>query len=130
MPRSLHEATKSKKRGRSSIQSKKRGTQRKMPRSCTSIPPVHGDRKLLMICSPATDARGEDCNELETRGYTRNSADDCGLPPGSDPFQKDHGRWTVAYALEYFLAPQRGVVRTCRFRRSEERRVGKECRSR
>src|SRR5438477_97986 len=60
MPRSLRARTRSNKRGLSSIQSRKPGTQRKMLRSYISIPPDRGDRKLPMICSPATATRGED----------------------------------------------------------------------
>src|SRR6476620_5975498 len=60
MPRSLRVATRSKRLGRSSILSRKRGTQRKMRRNYTFIPLDHGDLKLPMICSPATVARGED----------------------------------------------------------------------
>src|SRR6266436_6499974 len=60
MPRSLRVATRSKRPGRSSILSRKCGTQRKMRRSYISIPLDRGDRKQPMICSPATDGRGED----------------------------------------------------------------------
>src|ERR1051326_4570384 len=34
---------------------------RKMPLTYIFIRRAHGDRKLLMICSPAMAARGEDC---------------------------------------------------------------------
>src|SRR5438552_9502685 len=60
MLRSLRAQTRSNKPGLSSIQSRKPGMQRKMLRSYISIPPDRGDRKLPMICSPATAARGED----------------------------------------------------------------------
>src|SRR5213592_1270809 len=60
MPRSLHARTRWSKPGRSSIQSRKRGTQRKMLRSYISIPRDRGDRKLPMICSLARAGRGED----------------------------------------------------------------------
>src|SRR5260370_6460477 len=60
MPRSSRVATRSKRHGRSSILSRKPGTQRKMRRSYISIPLDRGDRKQPMICSPATDERGED----------------------------------------------------------------------
>src|SRR6476469_3601351 len=60
MRRSLRARTRWNKPGRSSMKLRKRGTQRKMLRSYISIPLDRGDRKLLMICSPATAARGED----------------------------------------------------------------------
>src|SRR6476661_1439153 len=60
MPRFLRARTRSNKPGLSSIQSRKRGRQRKMRRSYTFIPPDRGDRKQPMICSPTTAARGED----------------------------------------------------------------------
>src|SRR5215216_902977 len=64
MPRSSHARTRSNKPGLSSIQSRKRGTQRKMRRNYAFIPLDRGDRKPPMICSPATAARGEDCKLL------------------------------------------------------------------
>src|SRR6478735_9745509 len=60
MRRSLRARTRWNKPGRSSMKLRKRGTQRKMLRSYISIPPDRGDRKLPMICSPATATRGED----------------------------------------------------------------------
>src|SRR6188472_590821 len=60
MPRSLRARTRSSKRGRSSMKSRKRGTRRKMLRSYISIPLDRGDRKPPMISSPVTVARGED----------------------------------------------------------------------
>src|SRR6266480_3959364 len=60
MPRSLHARTRWSKPGRSSIQSRKRGTQRRMRPSYIFIPRDPGDRKLPMICSLARAGRGED----------------------------------------------------------------------
>src|SRR5438094_669011 len=60
MLRSLRAQTRSNEPGLSSIQSRKLGMQRKMLRSYISILPDHGDRKLPMICSRETAARGED----------------------------------------------------------------------
>src|SRR5438552_18085671 len=60
MPRFSPGAMKSKRHGRSSTQSKTRGTQKKMRPACSFIPPDHGARKKRMSLSRAMGERGGD----------------------------------------------------------------------
>src|SRR6266571_2881201 len=67
MPRCSRVEMKSRKPGPSSIPSKMRGTQKKMHRVCSFIPPAPGARKKPRICSRAMVERGEGCEYCSLR---------------------------------------------------------------
>src|SRR6266446_5228974 len=70
MPRFSRGATKSRTPGPLSIQSKKRGTRKKMRRLYVFIPQVHGARRKRTSCSHATDGPGEDYDVIEDSHFS------------------------------------------------------------